>query len=571
MEINEIIQTEWDAIIIGTGMGGGAAGYELAKAGKKVLFCEKGKSHLTNKKMIDGAYAEDFFNNKEKKDFTKIDILANSGRWFEKIIDGSNKKPFSYTPFAGCGTGGSSTLYGMIMQRFSPDDFNPKSNFSDAFDSTVPDSWPISYDQLRPYYKEIENLFAVKGEIDPIRSQFLDPIMPRPTIAKEDFSLNLNQYFKKIGLHPYQPPLACDLIKDCNHCQGYICAKNCKNDSTKIFIKPALENHGAYLLDECCVTKLDADKNIVNQVIGIRGGNEIILKGKIIILAAGALETPHLLFNSKSNIWPNGLANSSGHVGKNLMRNFYDLFFIFHNQPNILPDVPKELYLTDFYTTTEQKLGIIQSFGHLSPQAVLEGLETDIENSNFKFLKPLFRLSKPLLFKYIKRKLASAFILVSTMEDLPYKENMVLDNSKEKSKISIQYKVHTYDKNRIELFRKKIKKILKPYKFFMLKQAEQNKNFIALACGTCRMGNDPINSVINAENRAHDITNLYIVDGSFFPTNPGLNSGLTVAANAMRVARNILKRKNIATIKLTAEKKQTKEVQDQTELLTFIR
>ncbi|MEQ1531655.1 MAG: GMC oxidoreductase, partial [Methylococcales bacterium] len=341
-------------------------------------------------------------------------------------------------------------------------------------------------------------------------------------------------------LHPYQPPLACALKNDCLHCQGFICPKDCKKDSGNVFLKPALEKYNATIIDECCVIKLQANETTIKQVVCKWKDNELTLRGKLVILAAGALESPNILLNSKSDLWPNGLANNSNLIGKNLMRNFYDLYFIFPKRRKVMKEGPKEIYLTDFYTPEAGKLGIIQSFGHLSPHAVVEGIENDIENSLFRFIKPIFKMAKPFLIKLFASKFSSAFILVSTMEDLPYIDNKVIPASSNQNKIAIQYQIHRYDQQRIAKFRKKIKQVLKPYKFFMLKQAEQNKNFIALACGTCRMGNDALSSVLNADNKAHDIKNLYIVDSSFFPSNPGLNSGLTVAANAIRVARKIL-------------------------------
>lgn len=534
--LEKIISTEWDVIVIGTGMGGATCGYQLAKSGKRVLFCEKGTSHLTNKNVIAGEYVEECYSLNETNKKSISNLYNNAGRWSNEIKERSGNKLSTYIPFAGTGTGGSSTLFGMVMQRFYPDDFSPGENFKDIPGVEIPQHWPVTYDDLKPYYKRIETLFNVSGEIDPLRKEHHDPIKPRKPIDKNDFARDLTNHFNDIGLHPYQPPLACDFVKDCMNCQGFICGKNCKNDSVKVFLKPAMEQFGATLIDECAVVKINSDADTIKSITCQRQNKTIELKAKIIILAAGALNTPSLLLNSKSKEWPDGLANQSGLVGKNLMRNFYDLYFVFPKKKESLLNSPKDIYLTDFYTKNENKLGIIQSFGHLSPEAVLKGLDNDIENSRFSFLLPILRKFYPFALKLITRMIKSSYILVSTMEDMPYLDNQIIPADDSGGKLTFDYKIHPYDKKRISQLRKKIKHILKPFKVFVLKQAEQNKNFIALACGTCRFGNNPNKSVLDKNNKAHNINNLYIVDSSFFPTNSGLNSAHTIAANALRVA-----------------------------------
>lgn len=158
---------EWDIIVIGTGMGGAVLGYALAKAGKSVLFVEKGKSHFNKNISLKGDFAEHFFSRLENSQLSQKEILARSGRWNDKIKDISNARSHSFIPFIGSGTGGSTALYGMALERFFPSDFVPKQNYPDAKETALPDKWPISFDELRPYYEAVEKLFRVRGTGDP--------------------------------------------------------------------------------------------------------------------------------------------------------------------------------------------------------------------------------------------------------------------------------------------------------------------------------------------------------------------------------------------------------------------
>ena len=121
------------------------------------------------------------------------------------------------------------------------------------------------------------------------------------------------------------------------------------------------------------------------------------------------------------------------------------------------------------------------------------------------------------------------------MEDLPYTDNRVVPDPS----LRIEYKLHPDDLSRLQTFRTQLAKALRPYRFLSLRQAEKN-TMLAHVCGTCRFGDDPKTSVLNPNNRAHGLTNLFVVDSSFFPSSGGTNPALTIAANALRVADYLL-------------------------------
>ena len=207
----------WDVIVVGTGMGGGMLGYRLARSGRRVLFVEKGRSTLPGTPgTIRAAMPELVEPQAARSAEAYYDALARGGRSTDEIEDISGRFPKRFVPFIGSGTGGSSALYGMVCERFFARDFTPRQNFRDPGDSTVPDAWPVSYDQMRPWYAEAEKLLGVRGQPDPLRPEAAEVGLP----AAPPFSADnqpLVDYLAGRGLHPYHLPMACDYTDGCTH------------------------------------------------------------------------------------------------------------------------------------------------------------------------------------------------------------------------------------------------------------------------------------------------------------------------------------------------------------------
>ena len=537
--MDQLIATKWDVIIVGTGMGGATLGYALARAGRRVLFCEKGRSLLGDDHILRGNFAEMFFDRPAAPATEHAEILARAGRWQDRIDDRSRARTRSYIPFIGSGTGGSSALYGMALERFYPEDFTPRRNSQDLdrVEASVPEAWPIGYEELRPFYRMAEALFRVRGGTDPLRAEHLDPLPAPPPMTGA--AQELSDFLQTKGRHPYRLPMACEGVPGCLGCQGFLCPNRCKNDSGRICLEPAVKEHGARLLDECRAVRLMAARDTVVGVECVRRGEEFTLRGEIVVLAAGALETPSLLLRSASSDWPDGLANASGLVGRNLMRHFIDLYAVFLKNPDGLGGSQKELAFNDHYRSDAGKFGTVQSFGALPPaSAIVAGMEKDLRDGDLPWLSPAFRLAKPFLRIVLDRKLSRALLLASIMEDRPDPGNRVAPIPGSQG-LTLEYRVQPRDRARIELWRQKLREDLRPYRSMLIKQAENNER-IAHACGTCRFGTDPLTSVLDRDNRAHGLSNLYVVDSSFFPTSAGTNPALTIAANALRVADRIL-------------------------------
>jgi choline dehydrogenase-like flavoprotein len=424
----------------------------------------------------------------------------------------------------------------MAMERFHPADLSPRRNHPDATATTLPNSWPIDYEDLLPYYTAAEQLYRVKGTIDPLRIQETSGLLGPPPTPLHPANQELYDFFLAKGLHPYRLPMACEYLPDCQDCQGYLCARACKNDSTRICLEPAVRQYGARLLDQCDIIKLEATGDRVSGVICNWRGSLHTLRAKTVILAAGALQTPRILLNSISDAWPQGLANDSGLVGRNLMRHCIDLYAIFPRARDQLGGNLKQLGFNDLYQPPDQHLGTVQSFGRLPPAAVMvEQLEQELREGPWPTAARLFKPLKGLLRPALGGLFSRSIILATILEDMPCRDNRVMPGDRG---LILNYRLHPYDRSRIRHFRQTMRGILKPYRHLLLKQAENNQR-IAHACGTCRFGTDPRESVLAPTNRAHALANLYVVDSSFFPSSGATNPSLTIAANALRVADHL--------------------------------
>ncbi|BBY80655.1 glucose-methanol-choline oxidoreductase [Mycolicibacterium pulveris] len=524
----------WDAIVVGAGMGGGMFGYSLARSGRRVLFVEKGRSTLPGTPgTIRAAMPELAEPTAARSPEAYYAALARAGRSTDEVEDISGRFPRRFVPFIGSGTGGSSALYGMVCERLFVDDFTPRQHFSDPGDSTVPEAWPITYDQMAPWYAEAEKLLRVRGQADPLRPEAAAVGLP----AAPPFSADnrpLVDHLSGLGLHPYHLPMACDYTDGCATCQTYLCARPCKNDAARNCVLPAVSNHGAGLLTECRVVGLDADRTRVRRVICEHPTGRLTLTAKVVALAAGALATPVLLLGSRCGDWPRGLANGSDMVGRNLMRHLLDPIEIWPRPDSTITAANKEIGLNDFYFFEGQKYGTVQSFGAIPPMEWLINRPGPRGTA--------LRLMLPAVRHVYERFFTGGLILASMMEDLPYLDNRVMlpENPRPdgRQRMRIQYRLRANDLRRHATFQQLFQEAVKPFRKRRLGSGRDNSN-MGHVCGTCRFGTDPATSVLDPQNRAHQVENLYVVDTSFFPSSAGLNPSLTVAANALRVAAHV--------------------------------
>lgn len=493
---------EAEILIIGTGMGGGAAGYSLAKAGYKVLFLERGLSQNDFDPALSGQFTEAFFKNKTTSE--REILLKTSGRTTYKM----NGK----TPVLGSGQGGSSGVYGSGLLRFHQSDFQ---------------TWPFAYQDLLKYYNICDDLFQPRGTQDPLGDErILSAPMEMSNSSKEIF-----QYLTEQNLHPYRTPIGYKAIDGCQECFGSFCAKDCKQTSGNVFIKKAVDQYGARVKYQTKVNSLIMEKD---KCIGVQCNTSTgptVIKAKYIFLGAGALITPTILLQTKTDSHPNGLGNKNDLVGRYLMRHLIDFFYVKTPSTDFVGRKLTEISVSDYYLDANDGWGIINIVGGImSPELISEVFaEQHFPNSPL-----LGNLIKPIIKHGLTYLTNNRILLTTIMEDQASFDNRVQPESTIDN-VSISYKISSRDMKRLNAFRKELKQKMKGLPTNLLKVADENM-MISHACGTCRMGNDPNKSVVDAKGRIHSTENVYVVDASIFPTSGAANPSLTVAACGLKIA-----------------------------------
>ena len=343
----------FDVIIIGTGAGGGTLAYALAPSGKRILILERG-GFLTREKDNWDSNAV-FVESKYKADET----------WFDK--DGG---PFH--PGIHYYVGGNTKFYGAVLIRFRREDFGEINHHGG-----VSPAWPVSYEEIEPYYTSAEHLYQVHGEhgVDPTEPAASRPYL-HPPVSDEPRIGELSGDFRKAGLAPFPLPLGIMLDEQnphlsrcirCATCDGYPCLVNAKADSHIICVEPALKYSNVTLLTNALATRLEtgASGRVVNRVHVDHGGNQVEFSADIVVVACGAINSAALLLRSANGQHPNGLGNSSDVVGRHYMAHNNSALLAVSRRPNPTK-FQKTIGLNDFYFRSddwEYPLGHIQMLG----------------------------------------------------------------------------------------------------------------------------------------------------------------------------------------------------------------
>ncbi len=537
--------TEWDVAVIGAGMGGATIGFDLARRGHRVLFLEKGRFVQRETDTERGELGDQSEDSKKRlrmghwplpvEGVMRRGDRVSGGRWSDRIRGALSLGKVEFFAPLGCGTGGSTIIFGATLERFFPADFRPKSNFPEVSGSTLPEAWPVDYEELEPYYRRAEQLFRVRGTPDPLHPGSGGLSEPPPMNEQDQ---EVHDLFVRKGLNPYRLHIGCQLVPGCDGCPGRVCLRDCKSDSGSVCVVPAIEKYGAKLMSQCEVTELEADRAGVRRIRCTWQGRERSIAAKIVVLAAGALMSPILLLNSKGGGGETGLANGSGLVGRNLMLHSGDMIAVRARRGQASESFSKSLSINDLYVYEGRKLGNVQSTGvHIDTGSVMAHLQTSLSKGP-RWLK---QLAHPLLLRIISRIAAyyfrNAVAFGSIVEDLPYLDNRVVPDPDAKNGMRFEYEYSEELGERNALLRRGLVRHLGRTRVLVLTRP-MNLNF-GHPCGTIRFGDDPAASVLDRNNRAHEVDNLYVVDASFFPSSGGTNPSLTIAANALRVAEVI--------------------------------
>jgi len=514
------MKTDYDIIIIGSGAGGGTLARHLAPSGKSILIIERGG---WLKREPENWSAEEVF---MKNRYVSSDL------WRDR--HGKQYQPGTYHY-----VGGATKMYGAALFRLRKEDF---SGFA-HYDGISP-AWPISYDDMEPFYTKAEQLYQVHGARgeDPTEPPASAPY-PHPPVSHEPRIQQLSDDLAAAGYHPFHTPAGIMLNEAnmpfstcvrCKDCDGFPCVVHAKSDAEVIAVRPALQYPNVTLLINTEVVRLNTNSagTAVTEVVVKHEGQTEILRGGIVVSSCGAAHSAKLLLMSANDQHPHGLANGSDQVGRNYMFHTSQAVLAISVEPNPT-QYQKTLGLNDFYFGMEgfdYPVGSIQMVG--KSQAPMYRGEKPIET----MLAPTWVLDK-------LAQHAVDFWLMT--EDLPCAENRITVDKE--GTITLNYTATNqvpsgklYDKLKAMLSSLGMHEYLVPRQIYM-------KNDIGVAgvahqSGTCKFGNDPKTSVLDTNCKAHELDNLYVVDTSFFPSIGAVNPALTAMANALRVGDHLLER-----------------------------
>jgi choline dehydrogenase-like flavoprotein len=505
------VAEHYDVIIVGSGAGGGTLANVLGQAGKRILLLERGD-----------------FLPREKANWDAAQVFID-GRYISKDTwyDAEDR---SFQPQVHYFVGGATKMYGAALYRLRPEDFGEIKHV----DGISP-AWPISYDDLEPFYTKAEWLYQVHGAHgeDPTEGHWSKQY-PWPAVSHEPRIQQIADDLKASGYRPFSAP--CGVLLDeadrpksncirCNTCDGFPCLVHAKSDAEVIAVRPVLELDNVTLVTNAEVERLEADASgrTVTSVVMVNGEK---YSADFVVVAAGAANTARILLRSE-------LANGSGQVGRNYM---------FHNS-NAVVGIDKEpndtlfqktLGVNDFYFAgdgREWPLGNIQMVGK-SNAAAMKGEEPK-----------LTALAPKLSLEEVARHAVDFWL---TTEDLPKPDNRVTVDRD--GHIHLAYQ-ETNASEAAGLYAE-LRKIMNHIGIAAHNVLEKNFYMhmsipvagVAHQAGTCRFGTDPATSVLDVNCKAHELDNLYVADSSFFPSIGAVNPGLTVMANAIRVGEHLLER-----------------------------
>ena len=531
---------EVDFVIIGSGAAGGILAKELSTNGFRVVVLEQGP-YLTE---------EEFTHN-------EIDILT-----LDKLTNHPNIQPntFRKTPndaakrqravlYGRC-VGGTSNHFTANFWRFHEIDFQERSKVGEIPGTGLVD-WPISYADLEPYYTKVEWEIGVSGlagasPFDPPRSK----PYPMPPLPVKSSGVIFERAARKLGWHPFPAPMAIlsqprpgrSACINCGFCLGFGCEVGAKSSSLATAVRMAERTGRCEIRPNSYVYRIEtnAKGRAVGAVYYDAARNSQLQKAKAVILSANGAETPRLLLLSASKQFPNGLANSSGIVGKYLMLNSGGISLgVFEHPLNDYKGFAVSRILHDFYELDADKVGFHGG----------GGLDARFDATPIGFAFSMLPPGSPRWGKDFKTVLAHNF--TRTMEifghgtSLPLETNSFSLDPEVKDAwglpaLRMTYKDHPDDVKLANWLNSRAMELLEAA------GAKQKWNypigetqFGVHLLGTCRMGNEPKTSVINPDHRTHDVKNLFLCDGSSLVTSGRGQPTMTIEALAFRAADRI--------------------------------
>ncbi|MCC8942026.1 GMC family oxidoreductase [Bradyrhizobium sp. Arg62] len=494
-----------DVCVIGSGASGSTVAYEIAQHGLRVLLLEEGRALPPDASLasvqndMDGALVR-----------SAAGTLTPSGR-----------------PWTVCALGGGVTLYAGITYRYRTIDFDARAHVAgDALDP----SWPINYAELRPYYDELEQRVGVArlAGADP-----LEPPSDPPVLPPHKYSVPgrlIADAGGRLGQLPFPTPLAINPVpyrgRPACHCDGpcneHLCPSGARADARSPFTDVSLPPDALTVALGSKAVRIDLGK--VSRADSVEwldtlNRQRARVRARCVVLAGNAVQSAALLLRSAQRGAPDGIGNASGMVGSGI--SFKISGYVSGSTTIDPPHAHRSggpfstVALSDHYLDDEAPSGL----GRMIYEA------TRVERTD-KDGKITLRLH----FLAADQPMRNNAVRLATSRDglgLP--------------KIVLDYWTHPLDKRRLGYLSRRASNLLAEAGVAQVDYQDSNYQFgSGHLHGGCRAGIDPAQSVADRWGRVHDIDNLYVADGGFFPYSGGVNPTFTIQANALRIARRIV-------------------------------
>ena len=537
-----------NAVVIGAGAAGGIVAKELATAGLSVVLLERGKWYtaadcrkddLRNQRttVLGNAFGPEDDGN------PRVIVDANGK---SRIVGPSEG---SYQNNAAC-VGGGTLSYGAQAWRYLPQDFRMRSTYGAPAGSSLED-WPISYDDLEPFYDKAEYEIGVSGDYSttPFHAPRRRDLPMPPLPPNREFAI-LEPAAKRLGLHPFHLPMLRNSVPyngrgpcmRCRWCCGFACETDAKNGTQNTVIPIALNTGNCELRTQCMVKEVLTDDR--GRATGVayfdERGRLQTQPADIVVVSSAAIESARLLLNSRSRLYPNGLGNRYDQVGRNLQGHHYTGaigYFDFETYDDVGPGA--SIAVMDYNHGTPGLCGggmlanefirlPIHMVGRMPPGTPSWGLA-----------------HKQAMRHWHKRSI----IIMGPTQQIPSANGRITVDASVRDRFGLpvariegNVHPHTFDIGDVQA--RRAEAWLKEAGAINTSQMAWHPDSVSAGqhqAGTCRMGNDPHSSVVNRNCQLHDVDNVFVIDGSVHVTNGGFNPVLTIMAVAYYASASLVR------------------------------
>ena len=535
-----------NAVVIGAGAGGGVVAKELSEAGVRVALLERGRWYTANdcrKDDLRNQRTSVLGNNSGPDDERNPRVFVDRDANRHIVLPSEG----GYSNNAAC-VGGGTLTYGAMAWRYQPKDFRMRSTYGAPEGSTL-DDWPISYDDLAPFYEKAEYEIGVSGDVnnDPFKGPRARPLPMPPLSPTREYEI-LKPAAQRLGLHPFDLPMLRNSVPyngrppcmRCRWCVGFVCEVDAKCGTHNTVIPRALATGLCDLRLGCMVKEiLTTEQGKITGVSYFDAHDRLQEQpADLVIISGAAIESARLLLNSKSRLFPNGLGNRFDWVGRNLQGHAYS----------------GATGLFDFDTYDDVGPGAciaICDYNHGNPGMVGGGA---LCNEFIRLPIHVSSMSPPNLPRwgkahkdFMRQAYRRTVVVMGPAQEMPMFDSRVQVDPRVKDfwgipvvRLSGSNHPHTVE----------VGKMLSVKADAWLKEAGAVSTWprpprVGLSggqhqAGTCRMGNDPKTSVVNRYCQVHDVDNLFVVDGSVHVNNGGFNPVLTIMAIAYYASAHIV-------------------------------